>query len=167
MLPYPCGRYLRLRLCLMPCLDASASYFHRRHSTHRLIPRHCHEDSGVPLLYTPQTSPLGATKCITQRDYQIRHCLIVLALCQSKEYAAIRFHRRGLLSPVSLQYQQTDFNLLAGANVCGPGYSFAFWLKNLQTQNDVFASASSGEHSFCTRIFKPKGEHPSYASHAL
>lgn len=109
----------------------------------------------------------GATKCITQRDYQIRHCLIVLALCQSKEYAAIRFHRRGLLSPVSLQYQQTDFNLLGRANVCGPGYSFAFWLKNLQTQNDVFASASSGEHSFCTRIFKPKGEHPSYASHAL
>ena len=109
----------------------------------------------------------GRNKCIKQRDYQIHQCLIVLALCQSKEYAAIRFHRRGLLSPVSLQYQQTDFNLLGRANVCSPGYSFAFWLKNLQTQNDVFASASSGEHSFCTRIFKPKGEHPSYASHAL
>ena len=39
--------------------------------------------------------------------------------------------------------------------------------KNLQTQNDVFASASSGEYSFCTRIFKPKGEHPSVASHVL
>ena len=151
----------------MPCLDASASYFHRRHYTHRLIPRHCHEDSGVPLLYTPHTSPFCSSKFITQRDYQIRHFLIVLALCQSKEYAAIRFHRRGLLSPVSLQYQQTDFNLLDRANVCSPGYSFAFWLKNLQTQNDVFASASSGEYSFCTRIFKPKGEHPSYASHDL
>lgn len=126
MPPYPYGWRLRSRLCLMPCLDASASYFHRCHSTHRLIPRHCHEDSGVPLLYTPQTSPLGATKCITQRDYQIRHFLIVLALCQSKEYAVIRFHRHGFLSPVSLQYQQTDFNLLAGANVCGPGYSLAF-----------------------------------------
>lgn len=101
---------------------------HRHHSTHRLISRHCPEDSGVPLLYTPQTSPLGATKCITQRDYQIRHFLIVLAFCQSKEYAVIRFHRHGVLSPVSLQYQQTDFNLLGRANVCGPGYSFAFWL---------------------------------------
>ena len=59
MPPYPYGWRLRLRLCLMPCLDASASYFHRRHSTHRLISRHCPEDSGVPLFYTPQTSPLG------------------------------------------------------------------------------------------------------------
>lgn len=71
----------------------------------------------------------GRNKCIKQRDYQIRHCLIVLTLCQSKEYAAISFNRRGLLSPVSLQYQQTDFNLLDRANVCGPGYSLPFGWK--------------------------------------
>ena len=89
---------------------------HRHNSTHRLISRHYPEDSDVPLLYTPQTSPLCATKCIPQREYHIRHY----------QYAAIRFHRRGVLSPVSLQYQQTDFNLLGRTNVCGPGYSFAF-----------------------------------------
>ena len=33
------------------------------------------------------------------------------------------------------------------------GYSFAFWLKNLQTQNGI-----------CTRIFQSKGEQPFLAS---
>lgn len=64
---------------------------HRHHSTHRLISRHCPEDSGVSFCYTPQTSPLSATKCITQRDYQIRHCLIALALCFAHIAKHLRF----------------------------------------------------------------------------
>ena len=117
----------------MPCLDASASYFHRRHSTHRLIPRHCPEDSGVSFCYTPQTSPLGATKCITQRDYQIRHCLIALALCQSKEYAAIRFHRHGDLAPDYAILSTQEALLARIYKRAEQSYSFAFWLKNLHT----------------------------------
>lgn len=83
------------------------------------------------------------------------------------QYAVIRFHRRGTYLQFHCTFNNQIFNLLALANVCAPGYSFAFWLKNLQTQNYVFASASSGEYSFCTRIFKPKGEHPSVVTHAL
>lgn len=88
MPPYPYGWRLRSRLCLMPCLDASASYFHRRHSTHRLIPRHCHEDSGVPFFYTPQTSPLGATRCVPQRDLRYPHFAKNLFARQTSETTA-------------------------------------------------------------------------------
>lgn len=114
MPPYPYGWRLRSRLCLMPCLDASASYFHRRHSTHRLIPRHCHEDSGVSFCYTPQTSPLGATKCITQRDYQIRHCLIVLRFVKAKNMPPYVF-------TVADSYLQFHCNINKQISICSPG----------------------------------------------
>lgn len=81
-----------------------------------------------------------------------------------KEYAVIRFHRHGVLAPDYAVISPQEALLARIKKRAEQGYSFAFWLKNLQTQNDVFASAGSGEYSFCTRIFKPKGEQPFFFS---
>ena len=87
---------------------------HRHHSTRRLISRLCPEDSGVPLFYTPQTSPLGATKCITQRDYQIRHCLIVLRFVKAKNMPPYVF-------TVADSYLQFHCNINKQISICSPG----------------------------------------------
>jgi hypothetical protein len=65
------------------------------------------------------------------------------------EYAVIRFHRHGVLAPDYAVISTQEVLLARIYKRAEQGYSFAFWLKNLQTY---------------ARIFKPKGEQPFFAS---
>lgn len=65
------------------------------------------------------------------------------------EYAVIRFHRHGVLAPDYAVISTQEALLARIYKRAEQGYSFAFWLKNLQTT---------------ARIFSPKGEQPFFAS---
>jgi len=53
------------------------------------------------------------------------------------EYAVIRFHRHGVLAPDYAVISTQEALLARIYKRAEQGYSFAFWLKNLQTQNGI------------------------------
>jgi len=74
-------------------------------------------------------------------------CPIALALCQSKEYAVIRFHRHGVLAPDYAVISTQEVLLARNYKRAEQGYSFAFWLKNLQTCGSYFVSQRTNSPS--------------------
>lgn len=52
-------------------------------------------------------------------------------------YAVIRFHRHGVLAPDYAVISTQEALLARIYKRAEQGYSFAFWLKNLQTQNGI------------------------------
>ena len=57
-----------------------------------------------------------------------------------KEYAVIRFHRHGVLAPDYAILSTQEALLARIQERAEQGYSFAFWLKNLQTYGSYFSA---------------------------